>query len=67
MASRSVSVTARRARRRGDPARSGYFIPHDMGDPAQRVANGIQGFAPAPAAPQLRLLRQRQTRASSSA
>ena len=37
-----------------------------MRDPAQRAANGIQGFAAAPAAPQFRLLSQRQTRATSS-
>ena len=30
------------ARRRGDAACPGHFIPHDMGDPAQRAANGIQ-------------------------
>ena len=30
------------ARRRRNPARPGHFIPHDMGDPPQRAANGIQ-------------------------
>ena len=29
-------------RRRGDPARSRDLIPHDLGDPAQRAADGIQ-------------------------
>ena len=53
------------ARRRGDPACPRHLIPHDLGDPAQRTTDGIQRFPVSPPAPQFRLLRRRQTWATS--
>ena len=47
MASRSLRVSARGEHRRtggGSPPVRADFISHDMRDPAQRAANGIQGF-----------------------
>ena len=53
-------------RRWGQAARPGHDVMHDPGNPAQRAADGRQRFPLAPAAPHLRLLRRRQSRATRS-
>ena len=50
---------------RGNAARPGYDVAHHLGNAAQRPADGVQRFPFAPAAPHFRLLRRRQTRATS--